>query len=140
MDASSAEAGLRRRIVAIAAIVTVATLMHHLDHVVRGEIVLTNNLDPEWNRSGWPFQDQVTPFTASLAIYLLLIGGMVFTLRGRLLAGYWLLPRSCSLPSCCSCTSSRVRPRRPRASSTGRMTAVAAIPSQGRSLCSTSPS
>ncbi|MDQ4144218.1 MAG: hypothetical protein M3198_10840 [Actinomycetota bacterium] len=90
MDTSSAEAGLRRRIVAIATLITAAAVLHHVDHVIRGDIVVAHNLDPELNHSGWPFQDQVTPFTASLAVYLLLIGGIVFTLRGRLLAGYWL--------------------------------------------------
>lgn len=74
-----------------AAIVTVLAILHHADHVIRGELVLAHGLDPSWNHSGWPFQDPVTPFTASLAVYLLLVPGIVFTLRGRLWAGYWLV-------------------------------------------------
>ena len=58
---------------------TVFGIFHHLDHVVRG------------NHSGWPFQEAVTPFTFSLLIYALLLPGLYFTWRGRLMAGYWLL-------------------------------------------------
>jgi hypothetical protein len=52
--------------------------MHHTDHVVRG------------NHSGWPFEEAVTPFTFSLLIYALLLPGLYLTVKGRLMAGYWL--------------------------------------------------
>jgi hypothetical protein len=53
-------------------------LMHHVDHVVRG------------NHSGWPFEQAITPFTFSLLIYALLLPGLYLTAKGRLMAGYWL--------------------------------------------------
>lgn len=44
-----------------------------------------------WNHSGWPFQPEVTLFTFSaVGVQLLVLGGIVGTLRGRLWAGYWL--------------------------------------------------
>ena len=39
---------------------------------------------------GWPLTSQVNPFTFSLILYPLLLGGIVLTLRGRVWAGYWL--------------------------------------------------
>ncbi len=81
---------LRRQLVVVAALVTLLALLHHADHVIRGDLVLTYGLEGRWNHSGWPFQAPVTPFTASLAVYLLLVPGIVFTLRRRLWAGYWL--------------------------------------------------
>ncbi len=58
--------------------VTVLGVLHHVDHVVRG------------NHSGWPFQEEVTPFTFSLLIYALLLPGIYMNLRGRVAAGWWL--------------------------------------------------
>ena len=81
---------LRRRMLIAAGLLTVFGLLHHADHVVRGEIVDADGLDPAWNHSGWPFQDAVSPFTASLLIYVLLGVGIVLTLRRRVLGGYWL--------------------------------------------------
>ena len=69
---------LRRRLLVAAATVTIFGIFHHIDHVVRG------------NHSGWPFQETVTPFTFSLLIYALLLPGLYLTLRGRLMARYWL--------------------------------------------------
>jgi hypothetical protein len=40
---------------------TVLGLLHHTDHVLRGD------------HSGWPFTDHVTPFTYSLVVYLFLL-------------------------------------------------------------------
>lgn len=54
--------------------VTVLGVLHHVDHVVRG------------NHSGWPFQEEVTPFTFSLLIYALLLPGIYMNLRGRVVA------------------------------------------------------
>jgi hypothetical protein len=58
--------------------VTVFGFLHHVDHIVRG------------NHSGWPFQEQITPFTFSLLVYALLLPGVYMTLRGRTAAGWWL--------------------------------------------------
>ena len=57
---------------------TIFGILHHVDHVVRG------------NHSGWPFEKVVTPFTFSLLIYALLLPGFYLTAKGRLMAGYWL--------------------------------------------------
>jgi hypothetical protein len=77
-------------LIVLAGLVTVLALIHHADHVIRGELVLSYGLDRNWNHSGWPFQSPITPFTASLLAYLILVPGIVFTARGRLWAGYWL--------------------------------------------------
>jgi hypothetical protein len=74
----SLHAGWRRWLLILGIGVTFFGILHHLDHVVRG------------NHSGWPFQDAVTPFTFSLLIYALLLPGLYLTWRGRLLAWYWL--------------------------------------------------
>jgi hypothetical protein len=68
----------RRGLLISGAAVTVFGVLHHVDHVIRG------------NHSGWPFQEAVTPFTFSLLIYALLLPGLYLTGRGRLIAGYWL--------------------------------------------------
>ena len=80
----------RRRLVVAAVLLTLFAALHHADHVIRGYLVVANGLDPDWNHSGWPFREEVSPFTASLAIYLLLVPGIIGTLRGRLWGGYWL--------------------------------------------------
>ena len=74
----SSRGGLRRRLLIAGGGVTLFGILHHVDHVVRG------------NHSGWPFQDTVTPFTFSLLIYALLLPGLYLTWRNRLIAGYWL--------------------------------------------------
>lgn len=81
---------LRRRLLYGAVALAGLGLLHHADHVIRGDLVVANGLNPDWNHSGWPFQADVTPFTASLAIYPLLVGGIVLTLRRRAVANYWL--------------------------------------------------
>ena len=83
MKATKAEvqpvrAKLRTWLLIAAASVTIFGIFHHVDHVVRG------------NHSGWPFEQEVTPFTFSLLIYALLLPGLYLTWRGRLMAGYWL--------------------------------------------------
>jgi hypothetical protein len=67
----------RRGLLISGAAVTVFGVLHHVDHVIRG------------NHSGWPFQEAVTPFTFSLLIYALLLPGLYLTGRRRLVAGYW---------------------------------------------------
>ena len=51
-------------LVGLAIAIVVFGLLHHADHVFRG------------NHSGWPFTANVTPFTFSLLIYPLLIYGI----------------------------------------------------------------
>src|SRR4028119_2118836 len=69
---------LRRSLLILGCVVTVFGLLHHVDHVIRG------------NHSGWPFQEAVTPFTFSLLIYALILPGLYATWRGRMVAGYHL--------------------------------------------------
>ena len=69
---------LRRWLLIAATGTTIFAIMHHTDHVVRG------------NHSGWPFEEAVTPFTFSLLIYALLLPGLYLTAKGHLMAGYWL--------------------------------------------------
>ena len=69
---------LRIRLLIAAACVTIFAILHHVDHVIRG------------NHSGWPFQEAVTPFTFSLLSYALLLPGLYLTAKGGLMAGYWL--------------------------------------------------
>jgi hypothetical protein len=69
---------LRTWLLVAAASVTIFAILHHVDHVIRG------------NHSGWPFQEAVTPFTFSLLIYVLLLPGLYVSSKGRLMAGYWL--------------------------------------------------
>ena len=68
----------RRWLLVFASSATVFGLLHHADHVIRG------------NHSGWPFQAEVTPFTFSLLIYALILPGIYLTSRGRDVAGYHL--------------------------------------------------
>jgi hypothetical protein len=68
----------RRWLLVIAASATVFSIQHHVEHVARG------------NHSGWPFQAEVTPFTFSLLIYVLILPGIYLTARGRDVAGYHL--------------------------------------------------
>ena len=71
-------AGERRWLLILGCVVTVLAVLHHVDHVVRG------------NHSGWPFEEAVTPFTFSLLIYALLLPGIYLNPRGRVAAGWWL--------------------------------------------------
>lgn len=70
---------LRRWPLIAAGAVTIFGILHHVDHVVRG------------NHSGWPFQEAITSFTFSLLIYALLLPGLYLTWEGRLMARYWLV-------------------------------------------------
>ena len=70
--------GYRRWLLVFASGAVVFGLMHHADHVIRG------------NHSGWPFQAEVTPFTFSLLIYALILPGIYLTDRGRSIPGYHL--------------------------------------------------
>lgn len=68
----------RRWLLIFASSATVFGVLHHADHVIRG------------NYSGWPFQAEVTPFTFSLLIYALILPGIYMTAKGRDVAGYHL--------------------------------------------------
>ncbi len=74
----AARGGYGRWLLVFASAAVVFGLMHHADHVIRG------------NHSGWPFQAEVTPFTFSLLIYALILPGIYMTARGRDVAGYHL--------------------------------------------------
>jgi hypothetical protein len=69
---------LRTWLLIVASCTMIFGILHHVDHVVRG------------NHSGWPFQEEVTPFTFSLLIYALLVPGLYLTAKGHLMARYWL--------------------------------------------------
>jgi hypothetical protein len=68
----------RRLLLIFASSATVFSVLHHVDHVVRG------------NHSGWPFRAEITPFTFSLLIYALILPAIYLTARGRDVAGYHL--------------------------------------------------
>jgi len=72
------QATLRIWLLVLAGCTTVFGVMHHVDHVVRG------------NHSGWPFEQDVTPFTFSLLMYALLLPGLYLTSKGRPMPRYWL--------------------------------------------------
>ncbi len=74
----AARGGYRRPLLIFASAAVLFGLMHHADHVIRG------------NHSGWPFQDEVTPFTFSLLIYALILPGIYLTARRRSIPGYHL--------------------------------------------------
>lgn len=65
-------------LIRLAVLITVLGIFHHLDHIVRG------------NHIGWPITGQITPFTLSLVIYLLLLPGLYLTVRGKVGSGYWV--------------------------------------------------
>ena len=75
----------RRVLLVLGILVTVFGLLHHVDHVVRG------------NHSGWPLKEVVTPFTFSLLIYALLLPWIFMNLRGRAAAGWWLFTAAVGL-------------------------------------------
>ncbi len=88
------DVALRRRLLLLASVVTVLSLLHFVDHVIRGELVVSGGLNPDWNHSGWPFNTltdapYIFPITF-VVVFGLLLGGIQFTLRGRLWAGFWL--------------------------------------------------
>jgi hypothetical protein len=50
---------------------------HHLDHVIRGNAV------------GWPLTGDVNAFTMSLAIYPIIVTGLLLYRAGRVGPGFW---------------------------------------------------
>jgi len=93
--AAADEDGQRRRLLILASAAAVLALLHFIDHAVRGELVVNRGLNPLWNHSGWPFDmstDKSFLFPISFVLVVgLLVGGIVFTMRGKLWAGYWLV-------------------------------------------------
>ena len=75
----------RRALLVLGIGVTIFGVLHHIDHVVRS------------NHSGWPFREEVTPFTFSLLVYALLLPGIYMNLRGRVAAGWWLFTATVAL-------------------------------------------
>jgi len=88
------DVALRRRFLLLASVVTVLSFLHFVDHVIRGQLVVSGGLNPEWNHSGWPFTARTDkPYLFPVyfvVIFTLLLGGIFFTARRKLWAGYWL--------------------------------------------------
>ena len=70
---------LRRWIVLTLVSALLFGVLHHTDHLVRG------------NHVGWPAVADINPFTYSLAAYPLAALGLAALTRGRVWAGYWLV-------------------------------------------------
>lgn len=88
------DGSLRRRFKLLAGATAVLALLHFIDHVIRGELVVNRGLNPDWNHSGWPFNTESdAPFVLPVVfvvVFGLLLGGILFTWRGRRWAAYWL--------------------------------------------------
>jgi hypothetical protein len=69
----------RKLLVTVATLATILGVLHHLDHTLRG------------NHVGWPLIDSITPFTPSLLVYPVLLGGIYLTRRNRVGGRYWLV-------------------------------------------------
>lgn len=81
----------RRSLLTLGWLTTLLAALHLTDHALRGQRVHAHGFDPTWDHSGWPFQDEVTPYTYSLIAVTLILGlGLWGTHRGKLWAGYWL--------------------------------------------------
>jgi hypothetical protein len=59
------------------ALAMVLSLGHHIDHVIRG------------NNVGWPVDPEVNAFTYSLAIYPLIVIGLILHRAGKVGPGFW---------------------------------------------------
>jgi hypothetical protein len=80
-----------RPLLILAGVLAVAGTLHLADHVIRGKIVEDHHLIAEWDHSGWPFRNTVTPFTPTLGIPVVFVGGIVLTRRGHVGARFWLV-------------------------------------------------
>ena len=86
------EKKLRQWFIILALALAVVGGLHFVDHVIRGSLVVTHHLDPNWDHSGWPFEPQVTVFTFSLfGVFFILLAGIYLTSKKRAWAGYWLV-------------------------------------------------
>jgi hypothetical protein len=73
-----ANAGASDRVLyGLIALALVMSVGHHLDHVIRG------------NNVGWPIDPQVNAFTYSLAIYPLILIGLLLHRAGKVGPGFW---------------------------------------------------
>lgn len=72
----------RRKLYLLTLVAGGMSLGHHLDHVVRG------------NHVGWPVSGEVNAFTASLAIYPIVVTGLLLYRAGIVGAGFWALVSS----------------------------------------------
>ena len=63
----------------LASLATVLGFLLHVDRTLRG------------NHVGWPIIDSMTPFTPSLPVYPVLLGGIYLTRRVRVGARYWIV-------------------------------------------------
>ena len=83
---------LRQRFIILALALAVVSGLHFVDHIIRGALVVTQHLDPNWDHSGWQFEPQVTVFTFSLfGVFFILLAGIYFTSKKRAWAGYWFV-------------------------------------------------
>lgn len=69
---------VRNNLLRAAIAVTILGLLHHIDHVIRG------------NHIGWPFTNAVTPFSGSLLVYAVLLPGIYLTATRKVGPRYWL--------------------------------------------------
>jgi hypothetical protein len=76
---------------------TALSLGHHLDHLIRGNAV------------GWPVNDQVNAFTASLGIYPIIATGLLLYRAGRVGPGFWGWCRAAAPSSSPRSTSAQPR-------------------------------
>ena len=65
------------RLLALVGLATLLSVGHHVDHLIRG------------NHVGWPVTGDVNAFTLSLAVYPVIVAGVVLTVRDRAGARYW---------------------------------------------------
>ena len=77
IELPTTETSLTRSFYVFMSVPTVLGVVHHIDHIIRG------------NHVGWPLTPEVNPFTYSLAIYPLLAISLYLTRTRRVEAGYW---------------------------------------------------
>jgi len=73
MDGSFGLTATRVRLVLA---ITLLSLSHHVDHLLRGV-------------TGWPLDDEFNPFTVSLFVYPLIVVALVLSRRGRVGPRFW---------------------------------------------------
>jgi hypothetical protein len=71
------EPSQRRTLLRLTYLALILSVGHHIDHVIRGNVV------------GWPVTSEVNAFTASLAIYPIILTGLYLYHRGRVGPGFW---------------------------------------------------
>lgn len=66
-----------RKLTILAVVVTIFSIGHHIDHIIRG------------NHVGWPIIPEVTPFTYSLGFYPVIALGFFLWARGHVGPRFW---------------------------------------------------